>query len=151
MRVGSMPPEADHLRNCLFASSALFALLMSACAAPVWMSGPGAMALPEGQVAVLEVASSFCVIGDVNSDIDKTVIYESGGGDYADHFRLTPGRYVIAYVCNYQHSAEVRRFDAVDLKPGRVYQVRSKKNYLSGKVKAWIEERETGAVVAGKK
>jgi hypothetical protein len=121
---------------------------LSACA-PVLppLNGPGALDLQHWQVATLEESHS-CFILKLNRDGDETAIYERGKPNYADYFRLTPGRYVIAYQCWYKHADESRS-DAVDLKPGRVYRVHSKRNILSNKVTVWIEDSETREVLAG--
>jgi hypothetical protein len=138
------------MTRTLMIGSLVVIAALSACA-PVLppLNGPGALDLQHWQVATLEESHS-CFIQKVNSDGDETAIYERGKPNYADYFRLTPGRYVIAYECWYKR-ANGSRSDAVDLKPGRVYRVRSKKNFFTWKVTVWIEDRETREVLAGKK
>ena len=124
----------------------------SACA-PVLppLNGPGALDLQHWQVATLDVPQpvSCSSIRKVNSNSDETTIFEGDRRDYADHFRLTPGRYVIAYSVWYGHAAKVSRADTVDLVAGHVYRVRSKKTFFTRKVTMWIEDRETREVLAG--
>lgn len=143
---------AEHLRHRFFVASGLLALLMSACTH--LMNGPGAVTLPDGQVAIVYVGGVHCSIWNVMSESDGKATSLVGQPKHADRFRLTPGRYVIVYECMHgtpNHSQTIQRGEAVDLKPGHVYQVRSSRNPFTHKPTAWIEDHKTGEVVAGKK
>jgi hypothetical protein len=147
-------------RGCHFGILGGLALLLAGCGT---FSVPGASALSDPQVAILDVKLPSVVVTGIWTDDPRTVVYEMAPAHWPfKRFLLMPGRYVIGY-------DDSHTLGPVELKAGHVYQTDAAisctedehaeigatplmcRGRGSAFTQHWIEDRTTGEVVAGEK
>lgn len=144
------------MRTLVIALS-LVAFLLGGCAFPTFRGYVGPVR-PNEQLVVLENRWSwgfpdmstcpFCVRRIVLRG--GKVVYDETRDGAVTRFRLRPGTYEITYSKSVYKIGEISRRDLVTLEAGHRYRVVSDVHVNARRASLWIQDRETGELVAGR-